>query len=70
MQLPLGYQLTNKPNEVFKLKKALYGLKQLPRAWFDRFTKTMIDLNYHQAKGNHTLFIKHSVTGAVTMLLV
>ena len=70
MQLPPGYQLTNVPNQVCKLKKALYGLKQSPRAWFSRFTKAMIDLNYHQARGDHVLFIKHSTTGAVTLLLV
>ena len=70
MQLPPGYHMTNKPNQVCKLKKALYGLKQSPRAWFGHFTKEMIDLNYHQARGDHALFIKHSVTGAVTVLLV
>ena len=70
MQLPLGYQLTNEPNQVCKLKKALYGLKQSPRAWFSRFTEAMIDLNYHQSRGDHVLFIKHSATGAVTLLLV
>ena len=70
MQLPPRYKLTNKANQVCKLKKALYGLKQSPRAWFGRFTKAMIDLNYHQARGDHALFIKHSVTGAITLLLV
>ena len=70
MQLPPGYQLRNKPNQVCKPKKALYGLNQSPRAWFGRFTKAMIYLNYHQARGDHALFIKHSVIGAVTLLLV
>ena len=51
MQLPPGYHLTDKPNQVCKLKKALYGLKQSPRAWFGRFTKAMIELKYHQARG-------------------
>ena len=27
-----GFQLTDNPENVFKLKKALYGLKQAPRA--------------------------------------
>ena len=30
MQLPPGYKLTSKPNQVCKLKQALYGLKQSP----------------------------------------
>ena len=71
MQLPPGYQLTSKPNQVCKLKKALYGLKQLPKAWFGRFTRALIDLEYHQARGDHALFIKHCGNGgAVTILLV
>ena len=63
-----GYQLTSKPNQVCKLKKAFYGLKQSSKAWFGRFTRAMIDLEYHQARGDHALFIKHG--GAVTTLLV
>ncbi|XP_058724364.1 phospholipid-transporting ATPase 2-like isoform X1 [Vicia villosa] len=52
------------------LKKALYGLKQSPRAWFGRFTKVMTSLGYKQSQGDHTLFIKHSPQGGVTVLLV
>ena len=70
MQLPLGYHLTDNQNQVCRLKKALYGLKQSPRAWFGRFNKVMVELNYHQARGDHALFIKHSSTGRVTILLV
>ena len=70
MQLPPGYTLTDKPNQVCRLRKTLYGLKQSPRAWFGRFTKAMIDLGYHQARGDHALFIKYGTTGMVTILLV
>ena len=70
MLLPPGYHLTDNRNQVCKLKKALYGLKQSPRAWFGRFTKAMIELKYHQARGDHTLFIKHGSTRNVTILLV
>ena len=71
MQPPPGYPLSNQPNQVCKLKKALYGLKQSPRAWFSCFTNAMIDLNYHQARGDHALFVKHDGrSGAVTILLV
>ena len=51
-------------------KKALYGLKQSPRAWFGRFEKVMKEFGYKQSQGDHTLFIKHSVVGGVTALLV
>ena len=70
MQLPRGYHLTDNQNQVCRLKKALYGLKQSSRAWFGRFTKAMVELNYHQARGDHALFIKHGSIGRVTILLV
>ena len=57
-------------NKVCKLKKSLYRLKQSPRAWFGRFTKSMIRMNYHQSQGDHTLFIKHNSSGKLTALIV
>ncbi|RVW31461.1 Retrovirus-related Pol polyprotein from transposon RE1 [Vitis vinifera] len=69
MNIPSGFE-GNTGNKVYKLKKALYGLKQSPRAWFGRFSKVMKDSGYKQSQGDHTLFIKHSVTGGVTTLLV
>ena len=60
----------NTDNKVCKLKKTLYGLKQSPRAWFGRFAKVMKEYGYKQSQGDHTIFIKHSVAGGVTALLV
>ena len=57
-------------NKVCRLKKALYGLKQSPRAWFGRFAKVMIANGYKQSQGDHTLFIKHSISGGVKALIV
>lgn len=70
MEVPPGYTRQTAASTVCKLKKALYGLKQSPRAWFGRFTKVMTDLGYKQSQGDHTLFIKHSDSGGVTILLV
>jgi hypothetical protein len=55
---------------VCKLKKALYGLKQSLRAWFERFSRAMQRFGYNQSQADHTLFIKHSITGKVTALIV
>nr|KYP46112.1 Retrovirus-related Pol polyprotein from transposon TNT 1-94 [Cajanus cajan] len=68
MELPPGYGEKIVSNTVCKLKKALYGLKQSPRAWFGRFTKVMISLGFKQ--GDQTLFIKHSKSRGLTVLLV
>ena len=69
MSIPPGFE-GNTGNKVCKLKKALCGLKQSPRAWFERFAKVMKEFGYKQSQGDHTLFIKHSVAGGVTALLV
>ena len=53
-----------------QVEKALYGLKQSPRAWFRRFVKVMLGLGYKQSQGDHTLFISHSISGNITVLLV
>ncbi|RDX83657.1 hypothetical protein CR513_35392, partial [Mucuna pruriens] len=41
-----------------------------PRPWFGRFAQVMISLGYKQSQGDHTLFIKHSLDGKLTLLLV
>jgi hypothetical protein len=70
METPPGYGKGVTDHTVCRLKKALYGLKQSPRAWFGRFAKVMVKLGYKQSQGDHTLFIKHSSSGGVTVLLV
>ncbi|KAK2354846.1 putative mitochondrial protein [Trifolium repens] len=70
MDVPPGYREDMTANAVCRLKKALYGLKQSPRAWFGRFTKVMVGLGFKQSQGDHTLFVKHSESGGVTVLLV
>ncbi|MDM1441624.1 reverse transcriptase domain-containing protein, partial [Pseudomonas aeruginosa] len=47
-----------KQNHVFKLSKALYGLKQVPRAWYDRLSKFLLNKNFIRGKIDTTLFIK------------
>ena len=61
MSIPPGFNGSD-GNKVCWLKKALYGLKQSPCAWFGRFSKVMIANGYKQSQGDHTLFIKHSIS--------
>jgi hypothetical protein len=36
VEQPPSFEVSKKPNHVYKLLKALYGLKQAPRAWYKR----------------------------------
>jgi len=55
---PPGFENSEKPNHVFKLKKALYGLKQAPRAWYERLSKFLLEKGFSRGKVDTTLFIK------------
>jgi len=55
---PPGFENSDKPNHVFKLKKALYGLKQAPRAWYERLSKFLLEKDFSRSKVDTTLFIK------------
>lgn len=70
MELPPGCMMLERHSQkVCRLKKSLYGLKQSPRAWFGRFTKSMIDFGYHQSNSDHTLFLKKQ-QGKITALII
>ncbi|RDX78328.1 Copia protein, partial [Mucuna pruriens] len=57
MEIPSGFYSHNEKNKS-------------PRAWFERFVQAMISLGNRQSQGDHTLFIKHSPHGRITLLLV
>ena len=70
IDLPPGCSGPKQLNQkVYKLKKSLYGLKQSPRAWFGKFTKTMVLFWYNQSNSDHTLFIKKR-QGKIIALIV
>ena len=56
---PPGFEDSNHPEYVFKLKRALYGLKQAPRAWYERLSKFLVEKGFSMGKVDKTLFIKH-----------
>jgi len=55
---PPGFENHDFPNHVFKLDNALYGLKQAPKAWYERFSKVLIDNGFRRGKIDNTLFLK------------
>ena len=70
MEILLGLETSSNLNRVYRLKKSLYGLKQSPRAWFDKFTKTVAQYGYSQYQADHTLFVKTSPEKKIAILIV
>ncbi|KAA3477405.1 cysteine-rich RLK RECEPTOR-like protein kinase [Gossypium australe] len=70
MTISSGLENKSNNNLFCKLKKSFYGLKQSPRAWFERFTKTMIANGYQQCQADHTLFVKSRIGGKKVILIV
>ena len=70
MKIPLGFETPSTKNQVCKLKRSLYGLKQSPRAWFERFTRVIQQQGYSQCQTDHTLFVKKSGGGKLSILIV
>lgn len=55
---------------VCRLKKALYGLKQSPRAWFGRFSETVVKFGLCRSVKDHSVFYRISPTGKRIILVV
>ncbi|GJS35083.1 integrase, catalytic region, zinc finger, CCHC-type containing protein [Tanacetum coccineum] len=55
---PEGFIDADHPSHVYKLKKALYGLKQAPRAWYDEFSKFLLQNHFFKGTIDPTLFIR------------
>ncbi|KZV22697.1 Cysteine-rich RLK (receptor-like protein kinase) 8 [Dorcoceras hygrometricum] len=69
MDAPPGFE-NHFGGNVCRLHKSLYGLKQSPRAWFEKFSKSVKNQGYTQGQSDHTMFIKSSGTGKVAVLIV
>nr|GEV31250.1 hypothetical protein [Tanacetum cinerariifolium] len=55
---PKGFIDADHPSYVYKLKKALYGLKHAPRAWYDEFSKFLLQNHFFKGTINLNLFIR------------
>jgi len=58
VEQPPGFESSQFPNHVFKLKKALYGLKQAPRAWYERLSTFLLEREFIKGSVNTTLFLR------------
>ncbi|CAA7403777.1 unnamed protein product [Spirodela intermedia] len=82
----INYLMINRSHKVLTVGKKAVGCKWVytpkfnidgsleryksPRAWFERFTKTMKSQGYKQNNADHTLFIKHNSCGCMTILII
>lgn len=70
MQIPSGCEAASTSNKVCKLQKSLYGLKQSSRTWFERLTRVDKKEGFTQCHSDHTMFVKHSLEGKITLFIV
>ena len=53
-----------------RTKEVAICLKQSPKAWFDRLTKVVKKYGFIQCQLDHTLFVKRSKEGKMTLFIV
>lgn len=71
MEQPHGFVAQGECGPVVcRLRKALYGLKQSPRAWFGRFSDTVIKFGLRRSVKDHSVFYRISPTGKRILLVV
>ncbi|CAN0910966.1 Retrovirus-related Pol polyprotein from transposon TNT 1-94 [Linum grandiflorum] len=70
MEIPEGVKNSGNRNSVCKLVKSLYGLKQSPRAWFEKFSKTVVASGYQQCQTDDTMFVRHGSGSKIVILIV
>jgi hypothetical protein len=58
MEQPEGFELSDNPDLVCKMKKSLYGLKQAPRAWYQRMDAYLKDKGFKRGPIDNNLYIK------------
>lgn len=58
VEQPLGFEVRDAANKVYKLRKALYGLRQAPRAWYSRIEGYFMKEGFKKCYCEHTLFVK------------
>jgi Reverse transcriptase (RNA-dependent DNA polymerase) len=69
MSLPPSYKNDTDDNLVCKLHKSIYGLKKSPRAWYDKFSHSLLLHNFIKSSVDSSMFIKHS-NNKTTIVLV
>ena len=69
MTQPQGYVHPQFPHHVCKLHKSLYGLRQAPRSWFSKLSTTLKLLGFIESKADPSLFVRHTSTDMLYLLI-
>ena len=69
MKQPSNFHDSLRPQDVCRLHKALYGLKQAPRAWFQRLSAFLLAQGFAHSQSDALLFIHHSSSYIVYVLI-
>ena len=66
---PPGFESTNHPTIVCRLKKPLYGLKQVPSAWHLKITQYLHQIGFRMSKSDSSLYIKNESYNLIVIIL-
>jgi hypothetical protein len=66
---PPAYLLSTPTLVVCKLRHSLYGLKQTPRAWYEKFTSTLLKFAFLKSKYDASLFLRKTKIDVVILLV-
>lgn len=69
MKQPLGFSSSTYSDHVCLLKKSLYGLKQALRAWFDKLSKSLIQLGFKCSVADPSLFFYRTSSQILILLM-
>jgi hypothetical protein len=69
MEQPEGFELSDNPDLVCKMKKSLYGLKQAPCAWYHRLDTYLKDKGFKRGTIDNNLYIKTKGNDLLIMLV-
>ena len=68
MKPPPGLKLPH-PDMVCRLRKSIYGLKQASRQWHSKLTSALLANGFTQSQADHSMFIKQTDRGFITLLV-
>ena len=72
VQIPKGSESSANKGMVCKLLKALYGLKQVPRLWYERLSKFLLEkLGLQRINADHSIFVSTAgINGPIVSIFV